>query len=268
MKCLTCVRIPSADSGRYMCRGCEYHLRSVLLQLVRTELRLLRAAMVPGGSRTEGSRFGGRAHAPLPANLNPLDLLGPGTPTLLEDPFGEQTGGVPLGPMMVGWAETIAREHQLVVYRRHGTEYTVPCDGAAPRTGTRTDLEAWCRWLAAYTPYVATRPWAAEMYRELDDALDRVRAITGTQPQRHHRFAPCPRCSMFGVVHTDGRWELDCEACGERIDPDVYARHAAEVLPSLTRTVVLLAAAELSPQPEPEEQPASPAGAADRLSHA
>lgn len=265
MNCLTCARPLPADSGRYVCRGCEYHLRSVLLALARTELRLLRAAMVPGGSKTEGSRFGGRAHAPLPADGRVLDLLGPGTPNLLPDPHGEQSGGIPLGPILVGWAQTIAGEHR-AAYRRDGTEYLVPCTGAAPRTGNRTDLEAWCWWLISYSPYAATRPWADEMYRELDDALARVRAITGTQPQKHHRYAPCPECSAFAVVHTDGQWDLDCEACGARLDPDLYAAHAAEVMPALTRTAVLMTAAELNRQRKPEEPPASPGEQGGRLS--
>lgn len=244
MNCLTCIRVLPPDSGRYVCRGCEHHMRYVLRTLAGTELPLLRAELVPGGSPSTGTRFGGLAHAPLPANARVLDLLGPGTPNLLADPHGEQTGGIPLGPILVGWSQTVAREHQ-AAYRRGGTEYLVPCTSAAPRGDA---LENWCRWLAAYVPYAATRPWADEMHAELDDALARVRAITGTQPRTHHRYAPCPWCSAFAVTHEDGRWDLDCQACGRKLDPDEYAAHAAVTLPGLTRTAVLMAAAELNRQ--------------------
>lgn len=242
MNCAVCRRPLPADTDRYACHACHHHLRYELGQLAAIELPALRAELAPGNSPQTGSRFGGRAHAPLPVNVRVLDLLGPGTPNVLPDPHGEQTAGIPIGPILAGWAHTIALEHQ-VAYRRAGTTYLVPCERAVPRTGS--GLDAWARWLLAYLPYAVTRPWVTELHAELDDLMFRVRQITGLRPRSHPRLAPCPYCDAFAVTHTDGRWDLDCQACGRKLDPDEYAAHAAAVLPPLTRTVVLMAAAEI-----------------------
>lgn len=254
--CAICPRTLPAGTGRYACAACEHRLRYELTELAGRELAALRAELAPGASPAAGSRSGGRAHAPLPLDIRVLDLLGPGTPNTLPDPYGEQSAGIPLGPILTGWAHTIAIEHQ-AAYRRDGTTYLVPCTSAAPRTGT--GLDAWCRWLIAYLPHAVRRPWITEMNAELTDAMHRVRQITGTRTRTRPRAAPCPACGAIAMSRTDGVWEVACEACGHRMDPADYDAHAAAVLPGLTLIMARLAT---PPPPAGPEQPTDEQGAA------
>jgi hypothetical protein len=241
MHCTICREPIGVDAARYACTSCERALRQRLRTIV-AELPLLRAAMVPG-SPSGGRRPVGRAHSPLPVNVRVLDLLGPGATNLFaEDPYGEQTGGIAIGPLLTGWVRWIG-EQQLAAYRlRHGEDATPP-RGTPPRTGGIAGL---CARLGRQVPYAATRPWVADLDADLADAVRRVRAITGSRPARHIRLAPCPECSAFALVQTDGQWGVRCEACEHRMDPDAYAAHASAVLPSLTAIAVRMVGAELS----------------------
>lgn len=241
MICATCPRLLPDGSARYACRGCEYRMRHLLATIV-TELPLLQAALVPGGG-TAGGRPAGRAHAPLPVNVRALDMLGPGTIAPVPDPHGEQSGGIPLGPLLVGWARYIATTYP-AVYRSAGTEYVVPAEGAEVRAGT--GIPAWCGWLTRYLPYAACQPWIASLSDQLDDAVRRIRAITCTRPQTRPRLAPCPKCGAVAMSRTDGQWEIVCEACGHHMDPDSYDAHAKAVLPGLAMVMARMAAAELA----------------------
>ena len=241
MICATCPRLIPDDCDAYACQACEHRMRHLLATIV-TELPLLQAALVPGGG-TAGGRPAGRAHAPLPVNVRALDMLGPGTIAPVPDPHGEQSAGIPLGPLLVGWARYIATTYP-AVYRAGGTEYVVPAERAEVRSGT--GIPAWCGWLTRYLPYAVRQPWIAQLSDQLDDAVHRVRAITGTRPRTHPRLAPCPACSMVAMARTDGVWEIVCEACGHRMDPDAYDAHAAAVLPGLAIVMARMAAAELT----------------------
>jgi hypothetical protein len=239
MRCTICTRRLPDATDRYACEGCEYAMRAALEQLL-TELPALRASLAPG-SAPGGRRPVGRAHSPMPVSLPVLDLLGPGTVAYCEDPYGEQTADIPLAPLLLSWAQHLAHDYP-AVYRRGGTEYRQPCEAAVARR--HQDLPGWITWLARYLPYAATRPWVVDLHDALEDAVRRVRAVTGTRPQTHPRLAPCPRCSAFGLGRTDGQWHVVCQACGHRMEPDAYAAHAAAVLPALTMTMIRLAGAE------------------------
>lgn len=238
--CTICTRDLPVDTDRYACAACQHAMRWALEQLL-TELPALRASLPPG-SVAGGRRPVGRAHSPLPVNLGALNLLGPGT-VYCPDPDGEQTGGVPLGPLIVGWCQHLARDYP-AVRRQHGTEYREQCETAAVRR--QQDVPAWIVWLVRYLPYAVTRPWVGDLHHGLDDAVRRVRKITGSRPQTHPRLAPCPACQAFAMTRTDGEWETVCQACGHRMDPDAYASHASTVLPALTATAVRIAAAEVT----------------------
>jgi hypothetical protein len=241
MHCTICTRALPADTDRYACPACEHEMRSALEQLL-VELPALRASLALG-SPAGGRRPVGRAHSPMPVTLRVLDLLGPGTVAYCPDPHGEQTAGIPLGPLVISWCQHIAHDYP-AVSRRGGTEYREPCTAAYVRR--HYDLPTWIVWLTRYLPYATTRPWAGELHDALDDALQRVRQVTGNRPQSHARLAPCPQCDAFAMTRTDGQWDTVCEACGYRMDPDAYASHASRVLPALTATAVRIAAAEVT----------------------
>lgn len=240
--CTICHRaLPDDRADAYACLACEHAMR-VWLATIARDLPLLAAALVPGQSGpSTGSRFAGRAHAPLPVDGRALDLLGPGTVVPVPDPHGDQYAGIPLGPLLIGWARYIAAEFP-VRYVQGGTEYIAPCDGPAARTGS--GLDAWCRWLTAYLPHAVRQTWIGDLHDQLDDAVRRIRQVTGTRPRTHQRLAPCPACDAFGLCRTDGEWEITCGVCGHRMDPDTYDAHAQAVLPGLMTTMVRLVAAD------------------------
>ncbi|MER7814062.1 hypothetical protein [Streptomyces sp. NPDC096153] len=225
------------SSDRYACHSCAERLRAMLAELPR-QLPLLRSLLRPdGGPAQRGGT--GRAHSPMPVRLDVLDLLGPGHVVTLADPDGDQTDGVPIDPLVYGWARYIAQQHPAVSRDRHGTIQVRPCDG--PRSRRGTDVAAWCSWLIAYVPYICRQPWAADMLDQLEQLLRQIRDKTGDRPGRTVRDAPCPRCEGFALVSVGGDPYVRCEACSLALAPDEYAEYAAKVLPSLTALAVRLA---------------------------
>jgi hypothetical protein len=241
VNCTICRTPLGLDVERYACQACE-HTAAYALRRIVMELPALRAAMVPG-SAPGGRRPVGRAHAPLPVVVPVLDLLGPGTEHLLDaDPHGEQTGGIPLAPLLTGWVKYISGQ-QLTAHRlRHGDAAQ---DDTAPRTAA-SGIPGLCVTLTRLLPYAVTRPWIDGLHADLTDALHRVRQVTGSRPQTHPRLAPCPACTAFALSLTDGQWHVRCQACGHRIEPEAYAAHAAAVLPALTALAVRMAASEMA----------------------
>ncbi|BBB00590.1 hypothetical protein RVR_10589 [Actinacidiphila reveromycinica] len=236
MECTICHRPLPAGTDRYACPGCEHHLAYVLQQLV-AELPLLRAELTPHRGPGAGGRPAGRAHPPLPVDVRVLDLL---ATRWVPDPDGQDSGGIPIGPLLVGWASLLADDYPAVTRHPAGTWYITRGTTPVPRAGG--GIPGWANWLQLYIPFAVTCPWIWQMHEGLDDALRRVRAITGTRPRSHPRLAPCPQCSAVAMSRADGQWEITCEACGCRLDPDAYAAHAAAVLPSLSLVMAKLAA--------------------------
>ena len=251
-RCAVCHgRMPDA-TDLYACEACGYRLRCMLRELPK-HVPLLEALLRPG-SGLPGRGGAGRAHSPMPVRPDVLDLLGPGHVVVLEDPHGDQSAGVPITPLLYGWARYIAYNHPAVGRDRHGTVQVQPCDGAHSRGGT---VAAWCSWLIAYLPYAVTQPWVDEMYRQLEELLDRVRAKTGTRPGRSRKDAPCPACSCFALVETDGEWHIMCEACAHKLTRAEYARHHAAVVPALAAIAVRIALQQQSARAEEAEHAAA-----------
>ncbi|MFD6421731.1 hypothetical protein [Streptomyces sp. NPDC060198] len=238
--CTICHTTAPADA--YLCDGCAHGLRARLRQIV-TDLPLLRAALRPdtGPAQRGGS---GRAHSPLPVDVRALDLLGPGHPVPIEDPHGDQTGGIPIGPLLKGWARYLAADVPAVWIDGHGTMRIDRCTDAQPRTGTGTGTAAWSAFLQAYVPYAVTRPWAEEFYHQVADLVARIERVTHTRPRRTPKDAPCPGCSAFALVEHEDQLHIRCEACGHRLTPDAYAAHRAEVMPALAAVALRIVAAQ------------------------
>jgi hypothetical protein len=215
--CLICRHGPGAAS-RTVCPACETRLRA-LLREIDAQRPLLAASLhldtAPADGRT-GS--GGRAHSPLPVRGDVLTLLGAGATGTVPDPYGDQSGPVPLDTLLAGWAHAVAAELAELAaepFRRHRT--------------------TWSTWLAAYMPQVVTAQWADAFHEELADIVHRIRAITRTEPRRRPKTAPCPSCAAFALFETDWQPYVDCEACGLLLTPSEYDQHAAATLPPLYR---------------------------------
>lgn len=237
--CHVCHDTTGAD--RYLCEGCEHTAAAWLRALPRHAL-LLQVCLQPttGPAQRGGS---GRAHSPLPVDVRVLDLLGPGRPVPVDDPHGDQTGGIPITALLAGWAHYIAADVPAVYRDAHGTVRIERHGHAAawPRTGT--GITAWSTWLLRYLPYAITRPYAEEMYEQLGELIDRIERITHTRPRRTVKDAPCPACSGFALVEREDQRHITCDVCGHRLTPEQYLAHRDEVMPPLVHLALLMQAA-------------------------
>jgi len=220
----TCGRPLRPDEAhRTACSRCEHRIRAWLRELPH-QLTLLQASLQPDRGHTQGALHDGRAHAPLPVRGNVLSLLGPGAAGAVADPYGDQTGPLPIDRLLRNWAETTA-EHV----------------GLCPAPGLRPG-RTWTAWLTAYLPWALTAPWAGDFHDELAELLGSVRAITCTEPRRRPKDAPCPSCGAFGLTEEDWQPYIDCTVCELLLTPAEYADHARRVMPALYRTALLIAA--------------------------
>lgn len=239
-RCAVCHGLLPNQSEHLACEACAYRLRSMLVEVPK-HVPLLAALLEPGSSGPPSRGSVGRAHSPMPVRLDVMDLLGPGHAIALPDPHGDQTGGVPILPLLHGWARYIADQHPAVTRDRHGTVHIGPCD--APHSSHGTDVTAWSRWLIAYLPYALTQPWIGDMYRQMEDLVWRLRGKTDRRPRKVARSAPCPSCDAFALVSVEGEPHITCEACAASLTSAEYRAHSQAVLPALTALAVRLAAA-------------------------
>ncbi|MEU0761611.1 hypothetical protein ABZ351_18290 [Streptomyces microflavus] len=247
--CLSCFgRLPD-DSPRTGCEACEYRLHTWLRELPR-HLVLLRDMLRPdtGPAQRGGT---GRAHAPLPVRVDVLDLLGPGQPVLLADPHGDQTGGVPMTALLMGWARYLAADFPAVRVDAHGTIHIERCKTPGLRGGA--DVPGLCRWLGAYLPYAATRPWWDDLYEQIEQMLHRVQRLTHTKPLTRAKDAPCPKCQGWSLVEREDELHISCTLCPARLTPEQYAAHRAQVMPALAALTLNM----ITPKPKPKAEAAA-----------
>ncbi|MER5892372.1 hypothetical protein [Streptomyces sp. NPDC001876] len=229
-----------APAEHYLCDACQYRMRSWLREITRQH-PLLRAVLRPdtGPAQRGGS---GRAHSPLPVDVRVLDILGPGHVVPWIDAHGDQTGGVPLEPLLYGWARYITKEIDAPSVRRdeHGTVRIQPCTDPWPHGGS--SVPGWCAWLQAYLPYVARQSWAPTMYDQLEDVVNRIQQLTHTRPRSRLMNAPCPGCSAITLRELEGQFHISCTGCSVRLTREEYDAHRASVMPVLVRTALLMQA--------------------------
>ncbi|HEY8985422.1 MAG TPA: hypothetical protein VIU15_38360 [Streptomyces sp.] len=224
----TCALCPQpAPEDTYACPGCLDEIRGWLAELPQQAQLLADEFLVPGASPAQGRIGGtGRAHSPVPVDLRVLVLLGAGHVVPTGAPEDDTDSTVPIPAFVIGWARYLATTYPAVHRDRHGTTRIQPCDQPWP---TAPDLTGWCAWITAYLPWAAQHTWIADLHRQLDALLRRVRDLTHTTPHTHTYAAPCPDCDGFGLVRTDGHWHIRCTLCGHHLTPDAYDAHAADV---------------------------------------
>lgn len=218
-----CGRALDTRRRRTLCHRCADRLTAQLHEL-QWQLPHLRACLHPDHSPTTGSIHGGRAHSPLPARADALNLLAAGSNNTLNDPYGDargdQDGPIPIDTMLRGWAEVLCAHIRL-----------------AP-TPWRRPGHTWTAWHINYLPWTLTTEWAGLFHQELTETLTRVRRITHTEPRRHSQDAPCPHCHAFDLFEEDWAPYIECGACGNLLTRTEYAEHARAVLPALYRTAL------------------------------
>ncbi|WP_171110610.1 MULTISPECIES: hypothetical protein [unclassified Streptomyces] len=224
--CIICTR--TAPDGS---RACQLHadeLRAWLTELPR-QAALLEAFVAPSARPTAGRIGGtGRAHAPIPADLRVLTLLGPGR----YDPTGpDDDGTAPITATLGAWAGHIAYHYPAATRDPHGTAHTTPCEQAWPTRGET--ITGWCNWLLAYLPFTLTLPLVDDFHEQLGNLIRRIRDLTHATPHRHAMAAPCPQCEALALVTVDGQWDIRCEACGHHLEREAYDEHANAVLARL-----------------------------------
>lgn len=228
-----CGRARATKSTRRLCHRCTDRLTAHLHEL-QWQLPHLRASLYPDRSPTTGTIHGGRAHSPLPARADVLNLLAAGSNSAtLDDPYGQargdQSGPIPIDTMLRGWAEMLADHIRL-----------------AP-TPWRRPGHTWAAWHIAYLPWTLTTEWVGIFHQELTEVLARVRRITHTEPRRHAQDAPCPSCQAFGLVDEDWANYVECVVCGLLLTHAEYRDHAQRVMPGLYRTALSILVQQQTP---------------------
>lgn len=227
-----------APEDRYLCDGCEHRARTWLTGLPAQEALLRRCLLPTAGPAQRGGA--GRAHAPLPLDLRPLDLLGPGTTTPVQDPHGDQVDAVPIKAILAGWAQRIAEDIAAVYVDHEGKLRTTGQGPACAVACTGSGISAWVAWLHRYWPWAITRPYIEPLYTDLAAITDRIQRITHTEPRRTARDAPCPECEGFSMFEREGELHIFCGDCGHRMTPDAYMAHRAKVMPPLVHIALLM----------------------------
>lgn len=220
--CALCPR--TAPDHQRLCPVHASEMRGWLTEIPQ-QARLLGAEFLAPAGQPATGHIGGTGNATAPVDLRVLALLGPGR----YDPLGpDDDGQAPITATLGAWAGHIAYLHPAPTRDPHGTAYIHPCDQAVPRHGET--ITGWCTWLTAYLPLALAQPAAADLHRDLDALVRRLRTLTHASPRQHPRAAPCPACDLCTLVRTDGRWHIHCLDCGHQLTPDQYQHHASAYL--------------------------------------
>lgn len=233
--CTICATPQPPTADTYACTACTYQLAAWLREIPE-QLPRLREALVPGSRPAQGHATAHPAPG-TPLCLDVADLLlhhagtGGAPPT---GPPEDQTGHLPITTTLHRCATAIAATHPAARRDRHGTQRITRCTTPAPRHGTTPT--AWCAWLLAYLPYATTQPTITDLHHDLRQLIDRIRAITRTNPGTRTLAAPCPRCQTCALVQTDGSWHVACRTCRHRLSRDEYASYSHALATALDPT--------------------------------
>lgn len=171
-------------------------------------------ALLPGTAPRGGRVSGATRTAPLPCQLGTLSDLAPG-PT--ED--------VPVADVLQLWARLVRAD------RRAANDWTAFV--RLPAIHGEIPASTALKILRFHLPFAATRPYAADLAREIDELhrhLDRVarHPIKSARPVR----TPCPGCQMITLCERTDGWR-ECLNCRNAFSPAEYDDRAGQLLAEL-----------------------------------
>lgn len=174
------------------CDSCRNRIRGMLSEFPQqyTYLTMSRQQDRTGGGEGRSSKA---VHAPVPGNLDVLNLLGPaakgGVMTAVD-----QMGPVPVLELLLSWCDVVAEGRRLKPVRRHVTAVTAR--------------------LTAHLGWICEQDWVVDFEAEIRELLRTVRAVTRTEPRRVLLPVPCPSCQMLAMVREDwSGWAAECANC-------------------------------------------------------
>lgn len=220
--CVVCPQFFRAEPRLYdrapVCEPCRARLWGMPREILH-----LYATLDLERVRGEHQRVSGSREAPVPLNLDALDLSLRITQGSVSDPWGDQTGHLPVIVVLATWAQDWAE------IRRENT----PLCHVAELT----------EWLRNRTEWACdSHPAVDEYAGELHTLLGVLRRVTGTEAPRPERIdIPCRRCDAMTLFRHPGDDRVVCE------HPDCRAVYAKAEWSAWTE---LLTAALVSPPKE------------------
>jgi hypothetical protein len=163
------------------------------------------AAAIAGQS--SAPRVMGSREAPIPINVDRLDLLGPADPRTVHDLSGDQIGYPSAATVLDGWCAMFAEE------RRESTP--------KPEPATQS------RWLLDRLDELFKHPAVDELSKEIGDlwhVLRRACGLTMPQPQLCEGV-PCKSidCDLKTLYRVPGSDFVECASCGRLYTATDYA---------------------------------------------
>lgn len=138
-------------------------------------------------TRSHDDRITGTRNPPVPLRVDIIDNL-------------DQITAV-----LASWCRLVVEEH-VPVLRGPRSSYVAATAG----------------WLHATLPWIESRPWVDELYREVIDLRRRAAQIAPWQRHAHHLPTPCPACGERTLVLYGGDSAITCTECHELIPEDRY----------------------------------------------
>jgi hypothetical protein len=203
---------PEVETGQ-VCTGC---IRRIAADLADIPQLYAHITLTPA-RRAAGPRVTGSHDAPLPLNVDALDLTLPARAGTIHDRYGDQTGHQSVAAVLDDWVRDWRDQ------RGRGEGLPVSTVGV---------LVGWLtvRLDEACVDHPAIDEFAADM-RRLRRTL---RQVGGDGPERPERLpAPCPRCDLLALVREGGY--VTCRNCPEWLDEDGYAEWTRQLAGRMRR---------------------------------
>jgi hypothetical protein len=161
----------------------------------------------PINGQSSAPRVKGSREAPVPVNLDRLDLLGPADPRTVHDTTGDQIGYPSAATVLDGWCAMFAEE------RRESVPTPRPADQS--------------RWLLDRLDELFKHPAVDELAKEVGDLWHVLRRACGLTMPRPELCVgvPCKSldCDMRTLWKVPGSDYVECSSCSRLYSPSDYA---------------------------------------------